>query len=354
MKHTLHLLGLQLLVLMEQYVYGILSVIGKTEAGSIPRDVLEDVVAGTDLYNQAVEEYNIQLNASQFRMLVLHVTHESKFFASIPKITRFNSSAVSVKSLISVLAVHRAEVVARQLDLWISEEISHVCKLGSYHKACSDNFISHTSGCSCSWERLWYTYLTSSPLLFDKSFPTYTPSHHLHICALENHLPVLVKLFTFQYKEERSIKNECSQCQTCKTQSGATQLSAEEAQSNLERNWDCLSPPVATSHHASAVLPHQLDQSSVEPLFQVLVTSTDLLSPLALQRPTAKETSDQLAPVSVQDAAGWNPGSNGLNTAAHSNTFSKQSGKVTNNPNVQGTEQDWTELKITAGDATER
>ncbi|XP_047208959.1 uncharacterized protein ccdc142 isoform X3 [Girardinichthys multiradiatus] len=374
MKQTLDLLGLQLLVLMEQYVYCILSAIGKTASDSVPRDVLEDILSGTDLYNQVVKEHKNKMNASQPRMLVLQEAHESKFFTSLPKITRYHASAVSVKSLISVLAVHHAEMLARQLDLWISEESCHVCKIHSSHKSCSDNFISQVSACSCgspklTWEQLWQTYLTSSPLLFNNqpfaqilSLQTYnepcrthTSNHHLHSFALGNQLPVLVKLSTFQYKKE-SLVNKTSQYQTCRTQCGLTQLSAEGAKSNLERkgsfdNCDPPSSPATFSHHVSTLSPYQLDHSSVEPFFQVLVTSPDLLAPQAFQRPTTKEPTDQLVPVAVPGVADWKDGSVGLDPAAHSEKLSKQTVNVTNIQEVEVTKPDWTELKIAMGAA---
>ncbi|XP_032411562.1 uncharacterized protein ccdc142 isoform X1 [Xiphophorus hellerii] len=354
MKQTLNLLGLQLLFLMEQCVYGILSVIGKTELDLVPRDVLEDILSGTDLYSQAVEEHKVQL-----RMLVLQEAHKSKFFSSLPKFIRQRASAVSVRSLMSVLAVHRAEMIARLLDLWISEESCHVCKVHCTHQTFCDDFRSPESECSCSfpkwtWEQLWQTYLTSFPLLVSiqpsvqmlsqKYSPIYSPNRSLQSSALEIQLPVLVKLSSFQNKEESSRKTRTSQSQTCIPQSGLTQFSAEAAQSNLEGlgNCDCPSPSVATSHHASALPPPQLDQSSVEPLFQVLMTSTELLAPLALQRPTSEEAAAQLVSVSTPGVAAWKAGSVGVTAAAQFKMFSQQ--------NVVGTNtQDWTRVKTTSG-----
>ncbi|XP_027888148.1 uncharacterized protein ccdc142 isoform X3 [Xiphophorus couchianus] len=354
MKQTLNLLGLQLLFLMEQCVYGILSVIGKTELDLVPRDVLEDILSGTDLYSQAVEEHKVQL-----RMLVLQEAHKSKFFSSLPKFIRQRASAVPVRSLMSVLAVHRAEMIARLLDLWISEESCHVCKVHCTHQTFCDDFRSPESECSCSfpkwtWEQLWQTYLTSFPLLVSiqpsvqmlsqKYSPIYSPNRSLQSSALEIQLPVLVKLSSFLNKEESSRKTRTSQSQTCIPQSGLTQFSAEAAQSNLEGlgNCDCPSPSVATSHHASALPPPHLDQSSVEPLFQVLMTSTDLLAPLALQRPTSEEAATQLVSVSAPGVAAWKAGSVGVTAAAQYKMFSQQ--------NVVGTNtQDWTRVKTTSG-----
>ncbi|XP_023184339.1 coiled-coil domain-containing protein 142 isoform X2 [Xiphophorus maculatus] len=354
MKQTLNLLGLQLLFLMEQCVYGILSVIGKTELDLVPRDVLEDILSGTDLYSQAVEEHKVQL-----RMLVLQEAHKSKFFSSLPKFIRQRASAVSVRSLMSVLAVHRAEMIARLLDLWISEESCHVCKVHCTHQTFCDDFRSPESECSCSfpkwtWEQLWQTYLTSFPLLVSiqpsvqmlsqKYSPIYSPNRSLQSSGLEIQLPVLVKLSSFQNKEESSRKTRTSQSQTCIPQSGLTQFSAEAAQSNLEGlgNCDCPSPSVATSHHASALPPPQLDQSSVEPLFQVLMSSTDLLAPLALQRPTSEEAAAQLVSVSAPGVAAWKAGSVGVTAASQFKMFSQQ--------NVVGTNtQDWTRVKTTSG-----
>uniref|UniRef100_A0A3B3U0V8 Coiled-coil domain containing 142 n=1 Tax=Poecilia latipinna TaxID=48699 RepID=A0A3B3U0V8_9TELE len=358
MKRTLSLLGLQLLFLMEQCVYGILSVIGKTELDLVPRDVLEDILSGTDLYSQAVEEHKVQL-----RMLVLQEAHKFKFFSRLPKIIRHRASAVSVRGLMSVLAVHRAEMIARLLDLWISEESCHVCKVHCTHQTFCDNFRSPESECSCSfpkwtWEQLWQTYLTSSPLLdsiqpsvqmlshqtSDKCSPIYSPNRSLQSSALEIQLPVLVKLSSFQNKEESSRKTRTSQSQTCITQSGLTQFSAEAAQSNLEglENCDCPSPSVATSHHASALPPPQLNQSSVDPLLQVLMTSTDLLAPLALQRPTSEEAAAQLVSVSAPDVVTRKAGSVGVTAAAQLEMFSQQSVVGTNT-------QDWTRVKTASG-----
>ncbi|XP_054879598.1 uncharacterized protein ccdc142 [Poeciliopsis prolifica] len=357
MKQTLNLLGLQLLFLMEQCVCGIMSVIGKTELDLVPREVLEDILSGIDLYSQAVEEHKVQL-----RMLVLQEAHKSKSFSSLPKIIGHRASAVSVRGLMSVLAVHRAEMIARLLELWISEESCHVCKVHCTHQTFCDDFRSPESECSCSfpkwtWQQLWQTYLTSSPLpvsiqpsvqmlsqqTSDKYSPICSPNRFLQSSALEIQLPVLVKLSPFQNKEENSRKPRTSQSQTCIPQSGLTRFSAEAAQSNLEGlgNCDCPSPSVATSHHASA-LPPQLDQSSVEPLFQVLMTSTDLLTPLTLQRPTSEEAAAQLISVSTPGVAAWKAGSVGVTAAAQRETFSQQ--------NVIGANtQDWTWDKTASG-----
>ncbi|XP_038132107.1 uncharacterized protein ccdc142 isoform X2 [Cyprinodon tularosa] len=253
MKRTLDLQASKLLVLMDQYVYGVLSVLGSGESDP----VLADLLAGAEQFEQAVEE---QLS-------------QSKLCRGLPQ--------PFTTSLMKILALRRAETVTTHLELWISEQSCDV-----------SNWVGPVPECSCgvpsiTWEQLWQMYRTSSPLQFQKqTFPQVSslcdkprplfslPPHHHH--------------------------HQCSQS----SQSGLTEprsSASDPEEPASSQKWTRLA--VSGSHHASGLPAPRCDWSSLEPLLQVLLTS---VGPLASPRPTAAEPPAGLGPVtgsSVPDAA---------------------------------------------------
>ncbi|XP_072252351.1 uncharacterized protein ccdc142 [Leuresthes tenuis] len=361
MKRILDLLGLQLLVLMEQYVFAILSAVGKTQSDSVPRDVLEDILEGTDLYNQAVEEHRGQHSASQLRIAVLQQAHYSPFFTRPPKIIRYYPSVFSVSELMTILAMRHAEKAARQLHHWTCEQSCKPC--------C---WIS-TLRSECTWEQLQRTYLISPPHLFNNQAtqqlsslhtppPVYISDHHSDSISLENHQPVLAVPTFVQQREETSKNDQISQCQTRISQSHLSQINVETSdliQPNVERKisfennelLQSISPPSATSQHLSA-LPLsqvcQLNHSSVELLFQVLVSSNELLTPLISHGFTTGEPTEKLLLTTIPDMFDLKADSaslcaSGINTA-HPAVLNKGSTKLSKCQNVERTLQDWAEL----------
>ncbi|XP_015257696.1 PREDICTED: coiled-coil domain-containing protein 142 [Cyprinodon variegatus] len=198
MKRTLDMQASKLLVLMDQYVYGVLSVLGSGESDP----VLADLLAGAEQFEQAVEE---QLS-------------QSKLCRGLPQ--------PFTASLMKILAVRQAETVATHLELWISEQSRDV-----------SNWVGPVPECSCgvpsiTWEQLWQMYRTSSPLQFQKqTFPQVSslcdkprplfslPPHHHH--------------------------HQCSQCGLTEPRSSASD--PEEPASS--QKWTRLA--VSGSHHAS-------------------------------------------------------------------------------------------------------
>uniref|UniRef100_A0AAQ5Z9H6 Coiled-coil protein 142 C-terminal domain-containing protein n=1 Tax=Amphiprion ocellaris TaxID=80972 RepID=A0AAQ5Z9H6_AMPOC len=218
-KQTLDLLGLQALILMEHYVYAILSAIAQTELDSVPKEVLEDILAGANLYNQAVEEQRVQHSATQLRTTLLQKAHYFTLDSGLPQIKRYHPSAFSVKEIMSILAVHHAEVAAKQLQYWAFEQNERICQVHTNHKVCtcSDNCISQVPSLSCgmstlksewTWEQLQHAYQISSPhfcinhstlqLSFcyscNRTPLVYVPDLHLDSTFLENCHPVLANL----------------------------------------------------------------------------------------------------------------------------------------------------------------
>lgn len=391
-KQTLDLLGLQALILMEHYVFVTLSAIAQTELDSVPREVLEDILAGTDLYNQAVGEQRVQHRATQLRTAVLQQAHHSTLGSSLPNRKGHHPAAFSVKELMVILAVHHADMAAEQLRCWASEQSYHICQVHTNHKAsaCSDNSVSQAARVSCgtsalrsewTWEQLQHTYLISSPLVSvnphlqssychtcHKTHPVNTPDLHLDSSILENHHPGLVKPTFVQHRKEGSNKDQTSQCQTCISQTSLAQTSAEplaSVQPNLEKqtsleNYKLLqtiSPPSATFHHLSA-LPLsgvcQQDHSSVELLFQLLVSSSDLLAPLASHTPTPEAPTEQLFPNTVTDVLPPDGKTDPtILTAPVTNTadsveVNRQSTELNKDQHVKGPQQERAKLEITA------
>lgn len=352
MKQSLNLLGLQLLVLMEQYISGVLSSIGQTESNSLSRDVLEDTLAGTDLYNQAVEEHRTHLSASGLSRSALQQWHYAKPFTSLPKSDKRYPAAFSVKDLLTILAVHHAEVAARQLHCRISEQNYQVCKTHSSHTSLSDNF-SQGSGCSCgrsSWNQLQQTHLTSSPLLSNTQptplplFSKKTPAMSIPDHPLDHHPPGLNKPLAFKLKEQSTNNEDQTRpCHTCISLARLTQTSLETLdliQPNVEkrRSSENRDLRVSSCHHLPALHLCQLDHS-VELLLHLLVSSTSLLVPPVLHTPA-----EQLVPNTDPESSG-----SALRNATYSEVQPNVSCRPTRSRSADGVRQDWTELGEAGG-----
>ncbi|XP_059202294.1 uncharacterized protein ccdc142 isoform X2 [Centropristis striata] len=390
-KHTLELLGLQALVLMEHYIYVILSAIAQTELDSVPREVLEDILAGTDLFNQAVGEQRSQHSGTQLRTSVLQQAHYSTLDFSLPNAKGHHPAAFSVKELMTILAVHQANMAANQLHCWASEQSCHICQVHANHKPsrCSENSVSQGTSLSyetttprpeCTWEQLQHIYLISSPLLFSNHHaclqsssrhscninpPVYISDLHLESTVFENNRSLLAKPTSIQHRAEGSDKDQTSQCPTCISHTGLAQSSVEalhSAQPNLERqtsfdNYKLLqtiSPPSTTFHQRSA-LPGvcQQDHSSLKLLFQVLVSSSDLLASLVSHSPT-----EQLLPNTITEVLSSNGVTNmmiitaPIINAADSVECNSLRSELNKEQNMEVTPQEWADLEMTSRQET--
>lgn len=342
-KQTLDLLGLQALVLMESYVYVVLSAVARTKLESVPREVLEDVLAGTDLYNQAVWE-RAQHSSTQLRTTVLQLAHYSTLDCSLTNRRGHCIAAFSVKELMMILALHHADRAAKQLHCWASDLSCH-CQVHTNHKAftCSDSSQAGTATLRSewTWDQLQHTYLMYSPLF---------STNHL--------LPLQSSSGT-----ESSNQDQSSLCQTCISHTGLVQSSVEplvSVQPNLERQTsveNCkllqtLSPPLSTFQHLSAqplsgVCQQAFLSSSVELLFQLLVSSSDLLAPHTPKpvAPTEQLLTDVSSPNGKRDTM-TSPVTI-INTAG-SVELNRLSTEQNKEQHVEGTQQEWREVEATA------
>ncbi|XP_019109901.1 uncharacterized protein ccdc142 isoform X2 [Larimichthys crocea] len=348
-KQTLDLLGLQALVLMESYVYVVLSAVARTKLESVPREVLEDVLAGTDLYNQAVWE-RAQHSSTQLRTTVLQLAHYSTLDCSLTNRRGHCIAAFSVKELMMILALHHADRAAKQLHCWASDLSCH-CQVHTNHKAftCSDSSQAGTATLRSewTWDQLQHTYLMYSPLF---------STNHL--------LPLQSSSGT-----ESSNQDQSSLCQTCISHTGLVQSSVEplvSVQPNLERQTsveNCkllqtLSPPLSTFQHLSAqplsgVCQQAFLSSSVELLFQLLVSSSDLLAPHTPKpvAPTEQLLTDVSSPNGKRDTM-TSPVTI-INTAG-SVELNRLSTEQNKEQHVEGTQQEWREVEATASSGCQR
>ncbi|XP_068450729.1 uncharacterized protein ccdc142 isoform X2 [Clinocottus analis] len=385
-KQTLDLLGLQALVLMERYVYIILCAIARTELDSVPREVLEDILAGTDSYNQAVGEQRAQHSTTQLRTAVLQQVHYSTLDCSLPNNKGRHPAAFTVKELMMILAVHQADVAAKQLHCWASEQNCPICQVHTSHKAyvCPDSSVSQVarphSGTSAlrselTWEQLQHTYLTSYHQSSSHTCHTtplvYIPHPHLDSTIFENHNPVLANPTFVKDRSEGSNRDQTSQYQTCVYQNGLVQTTVEvldSVQTNLgslenRKLLQTISPPSTALHDLSAMPLSgvcQQDHSSVELLFQVLVASNDLLALLVSHTPTPEAPPEPLLPDTVTEVLSPNektdlmilnaPGMNPADSVEWNTGV--QSTKRSKDRNVEGNQQEWAELKLTTRDGT--
>ncbi|XP_044219292.1 uncharacterized protein ccdc142 isoform X2 [Thunnus albacares] len=348
-RQTLDLLGLQALVVMEHYVHAVLSAIAQTELDYVPREVLEDILAGTDLYNQAVEEQRAQHSTTQLRTAILQQARYSTPDSSLPNSRRYHPAAFSVKELMKILAVHHAEMAAKQLLDWVSEQSYHICNVHCHHEAhiFSDNPISQVSRLSCgtitlrskwTWEQLLHSYLISAVNPYS---PLQSPAHHT---------------------SHKTRSNFPNQCQTYIFQTNVDALNSDFKISNLEKQTsleNCklsqtVSPPSTSPHHLST-LPLsgfcQQDQSSVELLFQVLVSSNDLLAPLVSHTPTPEGPAEQLLPhTTTTDVLPKNGKTDPMISTApitDSVVLSRLRTELNEDQNVEESQQEWADLETT-------
>ncbi|XP_029297013.1 uncharacterized protein ccdc142 [Cottoperca gobio] len=381
-KQTLDLLGLQALVLMEHYVFVILSAVARTELDSVPREVLEDILAGTELYNQALGEQRAQHSATQLRTALLQQSHYSTLESSLPNSKGRHPAAFLVKELMMILAVHQADMAAKQLHCWVSEQSYHICPAppNCEASACCDNSVSQGARPNCrafelrsewTWEHLQHTYLTSSPLFSinhhqpssrhtcHKTPPVHIPDLDLDSIISENHHPVLAKPPFVQRIPEG--KDQTSQCQTHISQTSVK--ASESVQPSAERQtsfencklFQTNSLPSTTFQHLPPLSGLcQQDHSSVELLFQVLVSSHDLLAPLVSHTATPGAPTEQLLPNTATDVGPPNGKSEQIiSTAPILNTadsveWNSLCTELTKDQQVEGTPQEWAELEISA------
>lgn len=288
----------------------VLSDIAHTELDCVPREVLEEFLAGIDLYSQAVEEQRAQHSSTQLRTTVLQHAHYSTLGSSPPNSRGYHPTAFSVKELMKILAVHHADMAAKQLCCWASEQSHHICQVHAF----SDNPLSHVSRLNSgtftlrskwTWEQLQHSYLISSPLFSVNTFSSLQSSAHP-----TDYKPSLAKPTSAPQRPEfphqdQTRSNFPNQCQSYIFQTNVDALnshlknSSPEKQTSLEncKLLQTVLPPSASIQHLS-LLPLsrfcQQEQSSVEILFQVLVSSNDLLAPLVSHTPTPEAPDKQL------------------------------------------------------------
>lgn len=363
-KQTLDLLGLQALVLVEHVVFVILSAVAQTELESIPREVLEDILAGTRLYNQAVWE-RAQHSSTQLRTTVLQQPHYSTLDSSLPNSKGHQPAAFSVKELTMILALHHADVIAKQLDCWASDQSCDMCQVHPNYEAysCSDSSVSPVARASCgtsalrpewTWKQLQNTYL-SSPLFSihhhppsqsphytcHKTPPVYVPDLQRDSDILVNHHPIFAKPTFIQRGAEGSNTDHSSQCQTYMSRTGPAQTSVE----------------ALLSVHPLSALPlsgvcHQ-DHSSVELLFQLLFSPNDLLTPLVSHTPKRQARTEQFLPNTINNVSVPNRQTDMISTApiiytADSVDMNHLSPELNKQRHVDGTQQEMAELEIKA------
>lgn len=274
-RHTLDSLSLQALALMEEYVSVILCATAQTDLSSVAREVLEDIVAGTELYNQAVEEQRAQRCTTQRRTAVLQRAQYDAL-SRLPTRKQHHPATFSVSELLMVLAVHHAEAAAKRLHAWVSEQSSQMCPVHNIPETKLD--------------KLQHVYLnSSSPLSGNRHPPSSVPSFRTSLCTPDLHLDCAV------VEDQRPVltKPNVILCQ-------ADLPASDQIQT--------VSPPLTSPGPSAPRLFCRQDRSSVEMLFEVLVSSGDLRAPLVLHTPTPGPPLEQLLldtttePVSISAA----------------------------------------------------
>ncbi|XP_029367772.1 uncharacterized protein ccdc142 isoform X2 [Echeneis naucrates] len=344
MKHSLDSLSLQALVLMEHYVRVILSAVAQTELDSVPLEVLKDMLAGTEVYNQAVEEQRALHNTTQLRTSVLQQAHHSTLGPGLPHSSDHHPAALTIKEVTLILAVHHAEAAAQQMLCWSSPQSCQVCLVHHNHED-YNSFVPPIIRCgTCkqrsdwSWEQLRYTFLMSSVLSMDQQ-----PTLHLHFdkTTLENHHP-LAKLTSVQLRPDNSKNNQNSHCQTHMCQ--YIFEAVDSAQPNVNRQSTLENTTSDISNHL--LVCKQLC-SSAKLLFQLLVSSNDLLVPPILHMYAPQGQTEQLQPNTTdRQHVDSDPLSTPVSNPADLLELGRISTRLSQEHHIQVYQLDWAGLEI--------
>ncbi|XP_061692044.1 uncharacterized protein ccdc142 isoform X3 [Syngnathoides biaculeatus] len=268
-KQTLNLLGLQALVLMEQYVHAVLFAMGHSDLEHIPREVMADILACTDLYNKALEKQRVQHNSTHLWTKIL----KQICFTTLTNSQRHHPVFVSVKELLKILAVHHANTAANQLHSWTAQQC--VCK--SHIKQCISTSLLSRVPSTLTWEQLQDKFFM---------FPSSSRTVHSPELNLENttkekdqHHPSLEKA-TFSLKQETKRSN--SSFPSHSDADSRFPVPTVQEHNSPSRNFQYLQK--SSSPTTFPTISHsgffQQDQSKIELLLHVLVSSNDLLAPL--------------------------------------------------------------------------
>ncbi|CAN9514542.1 unnamed protein product [Ophioblennius macclurei] len=244
-QRKLDSLALQALVLMDRCVYLVLSAVAQMDLDSVPSKVLEDILSGTDLYNQAVEEQRQQQSAFQLRTSVLQQAGHRTSASRLTKTQILHPAAFSIHELLWILAVRHAEAAAKQLHGWASEQSRHSC-----HRAevCRLE-VGHRS--EMTWEQPASLSLLSQP------HPLRLPDPHLD-CDTSQKCPVSVQ----------QMEGDTCLLDTCQSQLSSSNVEVQHSSQQQGKS--------------STSAPHpQLcrgDHVSVDVLLHLLLSSNDWLS----------------------------------------------------------------------------
>ncbi|XP_057705976.1 uncharacterized protein ccdc142 isoform X2 [Corythoichthys intestinalis] len=283
-RQTLHLLGLQAIVLMERYVHAILITMGQSDLDQIPREVMADILTSLDLYNTAMEEQRLHNNTTHFKTKIL----QQICYTALTSNQRHLPAPVTIKDLLSSLAVHHAHTAASQFHLWTTQQ----CMCKSHMRQGISSNLPSRSPSTLSWEQLLDKFMSCSHF---HTCQLNSPEHRLQNSTKKNHQhhPDLEKGPFFLIKDTNR-DNLSFQCQKCT--SNVSQVKTDPKHKSPLRNLQHLqkSSPLSTFYHLSTIPLSdffQQDQSKVELLLHLLVSSNYLLAPMISHpmTPTAQQ-----------------------------------------------------------------
>ncbi|XP_051914877.1 uncharacterized protein ccdc142 [Hippocampus zosterae] len=270
-RQTLDLLSLQVMVLMGRYVQAVLDAMGQSNLDHVPREVMADILECIELYNTALEEQRTQHNTTHLGTQVF----QQICCTPLTNSQRHQPAAVSVKDLLSILAAHHANTAANQLQSWTAQQC--VCQSPTKQD------ISARLLSSFPPTLIWQQQQDK----FSKSHSSFHTCHihtpKLHLESTNDELHSDLEKVTSSPIKDTNRNNLPFQCQKHASNTGPVRADLED--DSPARNFQHLqksSQPSTFQHLTTNPLPDfcQQDQSKVELLFHVLVSSYDMLAPL--------------------------------------------------------------------------
>ncbi|KAM9470326.1 uncharacterized protein ccdc142 isoform 2-T2 [Clarias gariepinus] len=121
MQRGLWLLGQQAMLMMENCIYRVLKALAGAQLVSVPRDSLEDLLSGVELYNHVIMNQKSQKRAAPQSFQNFITPDCSNIRSAMPR-KHVGLRALSVGEIMSTVARHRAQIAARQLYSWTCQQ----------------------------------------------------------------------------------------------------------------------------------------------------------------------------------------------------------------------------------------
>ncbi|KAK3535435.1 hypothetical protein QTP70_016856 [Hemibagrus guttatus] len=121
MQRGLWFLGQQALLLMENCMHTVLKALAAAQLACVPRDALEDLLSAVELYNHVIANPRARKKAGACSLQTLFTSDYSHMRSGLPR-KHVRPGTLSVVEILRIVAQFRAQIAARQIYSWTSQQ----------------------------------------------------------------------------------------------------------------------------------------------------------------------------------------------------------------------------------------